>query len=255
MGEDADTPGPFMPRADKSPALPAMPAFLDGMRAAATSALSIVLFGTYVGIGALAHDYGFSLPWLALSTALVWAGPAQVILLSALGTGASLFEAALAVGLSGMRLLPMVVSLLPLIRGPQTRTRELLIPAHLTAISMWVECLRYLPTMPRERRIAFCNGIGTGFLLAAEIGGVAGFYLAASLPRLLSATLLFLTPMSFLISTVRNAKLVVDRLALVFGFVIGPLLAYFAVDLDLMWTGLVGGSLAYGIYRLRGAPR
>jgi hypothetical protein len=120
---------------------------------------------------------------------------------------------------------------------------------------MWVESLRFLPGMGRERRIAFCNGIGLGFLLAAEIGGMAGFYLAASLPRLLSATLLFLTPMSFLISTVRNAKLRVDQLALVFGFVIGPLLAYLAVDLDLMWTGLLGGSLAYGIHRLRGARR
>jgi predicted branched-subunit amino acid permease len=116
-----------MTDAPNSPTPPAAPAFIDGMRAAATSALSLVLVGTYVGIGALAHDYGFSFAWLALATALVWAGPAQVILISALGTGASVFEAAIAVGLSGMRLLPMVVSLLPLIKGSQTRTRELLI--------------------------------------------------------------------------------------------------------------------------------
>ena len=233
----------------------AMPAFLDGMRGAATSALCLVIFGTYVGIGALAHDYGFSPFWLLLSTVLVWAGPAQVILVSALGTGATTFEAALAVGLSGMRLLPMVVSLLPLIKRPQIRTRELLLPAHLTAISMWVEALRLLPSQPRERRIAFCNGLGIGFLLAAEGGGVAGFYLAASLPLLLTAGLLFLTPMSFLISTARNAKLAVDRLALVFGFIVGPLLVYRQVDLDLMWTGLIGGSMAYGVHRLRDVLR
>ena len=49
----------------------------------------LVLIGTYVGIGALAHDYGFSLGWALLSTLLVWAGPAQVILVSALGSGAT----------------------------------------------------------------------------------------------------------------------------------------------------------------------
>ena len=53
--------------------------FLAGWRAAWTSVFSLVLIGAYVGIGALAHDYGFSLAWVAISTVLVWAGPAQVI--------------------------------------------------------------------------------------------------------------------------------------------------------------------------------
>ena len=38
------------------------------------------------------------------STVLMWAGPAQVILISALGTGAAAIETALAVGLSSVRL-------------------------------------------------------------------------------------------------------------------------------------------------------
>ncbi len=96
--------------------------YLAGMRAALTSVFSLVLVGTYVGIGALAHDYGFSLVWVMLSTVLLWAGPAQVIMISALGTGGALIEVALAIGLSGVRFLPMVVSLLPLMRGPRTRT-------------------------------------------------------------------------------------------------------------------------------------
>ena len=44
----------------------------------------MVIVGTYVGIGALAHDYGFSLPWVMLATVLIWAAPAQVLLISAL---------------------------------------------------------------------------------------------------------------------------------------------------------------------------
>jgi predicted branched-subunit amino acid permease len=185
-----------------------------------------------------------------LSTLLIWAGPAQVILLSALGTGATSLEAAVAVALSGVRLLPMVVSLLALIKQPKTRARELILPAHLTAVSMWVEALRLIPALPRDRRIAFSNGLGLGFMAAAHVGSVAGFYLAASLPALLNAGLLFLTPMSFLLSTARNSKILVDRSALALGLVIGPLLAYENVSLDLMWTGVLAGSLAYGIDRL-----
>ena len=69
-----------------------MSAFLAGFRATWTSVFSYVLFGTYLGIGALAHDFGFSVTWAFFSTILVWAGPAQVILISALGAGASHIE-------------------------------------------------------------------------------------------------------------------------------------------------------------------
>jgi predicted branched-subunit amino acid permease len=225
--------------------------FFDGMRAAWLSVFTLVLVGTYVGIAALARDYGFSLPWLMVSTALIWAGPAQVILISALGTGTAPLAVALAVGLSGVRLLPMVVALLPLLRQPHTRLRDLLTPAHFTAASMWVESLRLLPAMPRQRRLAFCNGLSIGYMISGQVGCLVGFYLAASLPRLLTAALLFLTPMSFLVSTVRNSRTLVDRLALGLGLVVGPVLAYSQVALDLLWTGLIAGSVAYAVHWLR----
>ena len=230
-------------------------AFFAGARASWTSVFTLVLIGTYMGIGALAHDYGFSLGWVLLSTVLVWAGPAQVIIISALGAGATPLEVALAVGLSGVRFLPMVMSLLPLIRGPQTRFRHLVLPAHLTAASLWIESFRLLPLVPRERRLPFCNGLGCGFMVAGQAGAVIGFYLAGSLPRLLSAALLFLTPMSFLVSNARNSRLLADRLALGLGLAVGPLLAYAQVGLDLMWTGIIAGSAAYGVHRLRQALR
>jgi predicted branched-subunit amino acid permease len=176
-----------------------------------------------------------------------------VILVSALGAGAAPFETALAVGVSSARLLPMVISLLPLIRRPQTPYRALILPAHLTAVTMWIESLRLLPRLPREARIPFANGVGLGFMAAAQAGTLIGYYLATSLPPLLTAGLLFLTPISFLISTTRNCRLMSDWLALAFGLVLGPLLAAWQVGLDLLWTGIVAGSLAYGIHRLREA--
>jgi predicted branched-subunit amino acid permease len=230
-------------------------AFADGLRAASVSVFMIVLVGSYISIGALAHDLGFTLPWTVLTTLLVWAAPAQVILISSLGAGTPPFEAGLAVGLSGMRLLPMVVALLPVLRSAKTRTVQLLLPAHFTAVSMWIEALRLAPGVPRENRIAFANGLATGLVLAAASATVVGFYLAGVLPPLLVAALLFLTPMSFLTSAWRNSRLLSDRAAFLVGVVMGPLLAYEQVGLDLLWTGLVGGSAAYGLHRLREALR
>jgi predicted branched-subunit amino acid permease len=230
-------------------------AWLGGMRSAWLSVFAYVLFGTYIGIGALAYDFNFSLTWVTLSTLLVWAGPAQVILISTLGGGAQLIEVAVAVGLSGVRLLPMVVSLMPLLRGPQTRAYQLLLPAHFTAVSMWVESMRLAPLMPAERRIPFCNGIACGYMMSAMIATVAGYYLAARLPELLTAALLFLTPMSFLVSIARNSSMLVDRLALILGLVIGPILAYRAIELDVMWAGIAGGTIAYIAHRVRESLR
>jgi predicted branched-subunit amino acid permease len=223
------------------------------VKSALTSVFFIVLAGTYIGMGALAHGFGLTSSWLALSTVLVWAAPAQVILISSLGVGAPLIEVAIAVSLSAVRLFPMVVAMLPLLRGERTRLRDLLLPAHFTSVSMWVESLRLLPGVPREHRIAFCNGLSVGYMGTAASFGFVGFYLAAELPPLLAGGLLFLTPMSFLMSTARNAKAMMDQLALVLGLVLGTILTATQVQLDLMWTGVGGGTLAYLVHRLREA--
>ncbi len=238
-----------------TPELTTGAAFLAGIRAAWSSVFAYVLFGTYIGIGALAHDFGFSVIWAMISTVLVWAGPAQVILISGLGAGSAHLEVAIAISLSGVRLLPMVVSLLPVIKAPGTRTHQLMLPAHFTAISMWVEALRLAPKLPRERRIPFCNGIGVGLLMSATTATAVGYGLAARLPELLTAALLFLTPMSFLVSTARNARMLVDRLALALGFVVGPALTAMKVEFDILWTGIIAGSLAYVAHRVREAMR
>jgi predicted branched-subunit amino acid permease len=228
--------------------------FLDGIGAAVRSVFFYVLIGNYVGMGALAHEVGFSFWWMALSTVLVWAAPAQVILLFTLNT-ASLWEVALAVTLSSVRFLPMVAALLPTMRRPGVRQRDLLLPMHLTAVSVWVEGMRLLPLMAVERRIAFYNGLGTGLISGAVIGGAIGFLLAARLPPLLAAGLLFFTPMAILMSSARNARTLIDGLAFGLGLVVAPVMAAQKIGLDLMWTGLIAGSVAYAVHRVREAKR
>ena len=238
----------------RSPLQLARSSFLNGLLAAFKSVFFYVLLGNYIGISALAYEFGFSLSWMLLCTVLIWAAPAQVILVSTLTT-ATLLEVALAVGLSSARFLPMVAALIPTLKAEHTRQVHLLLPSHLTAISVWVEGMRMLPQLPREQRVAFYNGLGTGLLSAAVLGSLIGYALAARLPPVLATTLLFFTPMAILMSSARNNQTLIDRLAFGLGLVIGPLLAAQKVKLDLMWTGIIAGTAAYAVHRLREALR
>jgi predicted branched-subunit amino acid permease len=230
-------------------------AYFAGMLAAWTSVFCPVIGGTYVGLGALAHDFGLSLLWMTISTMVIWAGPAQLVLMSAFAGGAALIEIAIGVSLTGLRLLPMVVALLPLLRPGAKSGRDFILPTHFTSISMWVESFRLLPSIAPAFRIPFCNGLSSGFMSIAMLCGAVGYHLAAGLPPLLAAGLSCLTPLSFLVSSARNCKQLLDYAAFIFGVVLGPLLAWYQVGLDLMWSGIIGGVAAYGIHRVREATR
>lgn len=227
--------------------------FQYGVYNALTSVLAAALFANFIGVGALAHDAGFSLGWSLASTAFVWAAPAQIILISSVHAGASLLEAAIAVTLSAVRLLPMVIGLLPMMRTPKTRTRDLLLPAHFTAVTFWVESYRLLVAVPRERRIVFANGLGSGFIFISLIATATGHILAGKLPPLFAAGVLALTPLVFLLSTAHNGRSFVDRVGLVTGLVLYPLIAiFFHTGVDILVSGLSAGTITYLLYRWRG---
>jgi predicted branched-subunit amino acid permease len=211
------------------------------------------MFGTFLGYGALCHGLGFSLTWSLVSTALVWAGPAQLIMVTAIASGASAIEGAIAVSLTGLRLLPMVAGLLPSLRTPKTPFWQMLLPAHFTAASTWVEALRLTPHVPREHRISYYNGLGTMLTMFSLVATALGFLLASELPQVLAAAVLFLTPMSFLVGTYSNAKMLIDKLALGLGLVATPLFALAKFDLALLVGGLAAGTIAYAVDRWRRA--
>jgi predicted branched-subunit amino acid permease len=213
--------------------------------------MTLVLFATYLGIGALAHGSHFSLAWALASTIFVWAGPAQIILISTLGSGATIVQAAIAVTVSAVRLFPMVVSVLPLFRSPNTKRRHLILVAHLTAVTLWVECFRFLPQVPRDRRIAFIHGLGGGLVCVCLTATTVGYTLAANLSDLLAAGILMLTPLAFTYSTARNSRELADIVALVLGLLFFPLAAMLDSGLDILVSGVTAGTVAYGVHRWR----
>ena len=186
-----------------------------------------------------------------LSTALQWAGPAQIILVTGMGAGAAMFETAVAVCLSSVRLLPIVVALMPVVKSERTRPWQLIVPAHFMAISVWIESMRMAPSLSRDQRVPFCNGVGITLLGIGVVFTAVGYTIQALLPAIFAAGAMFMTPISFLVSAARNARLLLDKLALGLGLVLGPAFAYSKVEFDLLWAGIIAGTAAYAVHRMQ----
>ncbi|MGL4324614.1 MAG: AzlC family ABC transporter permease [Beijerinckiaceae bacterium] len=203
-----------------------------------------------MGIGPMARDIGFPALAAILSTLLMWAGPAQMIFFGMLSAGASLTAVAIAVTLSAIRLLPMAVSIIPLLRHSKPSHGTLIYVSHLVAVTAWVEGIRRLPSMPPEERLPYFLGFGTACMVLATIFTGLGYFLAGTVPLTVGAALLFMSPAFFIVSLVGGAKFKGDWFAVGAGFCMAPLFQYlFGRGSALFLTGLIGGTLAFLLRR------
>ncbi|MGV6873130.1 AzlC family ABC transporter permease [Pseudochelatococcus sp. B33] len=212
-----------------------------------------------LGVGSLAHDLGFPFWAAVLSTPLIWAGPAQFVLFGSLASGAGLVAVAVAVSLTSMRLLPMGLSLLPLMEQPRRNLAMRLLLAHYTVVVTWTEGQRRLPALAPERRAPYYLGFANTAVLLATLLTALGFVMSAAVPPVLAAALLFLTPLFFSLSLLAGTRSTADGLAVGLGVLLMPVATpLVGPDLDLLAVGLLGGSLAYLARRAgqsRGAGR
>lgn len=211
----------------------------------------LILSSAFIGFAGLAKAAGLTLWQTVFMVGIVWALPAKVVLIGAILSGSSVFAAAFAVALSSVRLMPMVVALVPEMRGPKTRRWVLYALSHCVAVTSWVLAMHQLPQVPRSMRTAYYAGLGVTLVVANMILTGVVFLLADSLPRPVMAGLLLLTPIYFLTSLWGSARERASHYAMVLGIVLGPLVHVWAPQFDLLIAGLVGGVGAYLLHRLR----
>jgi len=210
----------------------------------------IILVAGAAGFGALARDAGLSLGNAVFMMAAFFALPAQVVLMDQLARGGSILAGAFAVALTAIRLLPMTVALMPLLKGDKSTWRQVL-AVHFIAVTAWIEGMRRLPARPEPERLTYFIGLGSGFLLTTLVGAAFGYELAGSVPPILSAALLFMTPVYFFLSLIATARNQVDYMALVLGSLLGPVFYILVPGFDLLLGGVIGGTLAYFAGRFR----
>lgn len=226
------------------PVLTTTRAFALGARDALGIPL-LVLMATFAGYAGLAREAGMTLPLTLYMTAFIWALPAMVVLIAQIASGASLIAAFVAVALSSVRLTPMVVALLPELKGRRTRKATLFLMANFIAVTSWVIGMERARTVPREARAAWFLGV-EATLVGANLIVVAMVYLAsAGLPPLANGVLAFLMPVYFLASLWSSARDRSAHVALAAGLVVGPAMHALAPSFDLFAAGLAGGVAGY----------
>lgn len=238
------------PRDGAPPAGARRRAFLAGVRVG-LSVPAAVLFATAIGFGALARDGGFSFWQTMFITGTMFAMPNQVMLVDQLSRNETIATAALAVALTAMRLLPMTVTLMPLLERPRRRLSLDLVAAHFVAITTWLEGNRHLPGKPGHERLPFFLGIGATIVGAMVIATAIGYLIAGRMPLLITIALLFTTPVYFFLSLIATSRTRLDVIAILAGGALVPVMHVVVPGYDLLATGIVGGTAAFVLGRGR----
>lgn len=209
----------------------------------------IVLMVTFFTFGTFLASYDYPLIVGVGLTLTTFAVPSQIILIDELSRGTSIVAATIAASLTAVRLLPMTMSLLPLLRGKDTPQWQLYALSHFNSATIWLQSLETLPKMPRAERATFYLGLCIALSLLTTLTTIAGFYAAHLLPPTLLAAALLITPVYFFLSLFGTARVMADRLAFLFGTLLTfPLMAY-APEFALVGAGVAGGTVAYAIGR------
>ena len=220
-------------------------AVMRGARDALSLPAPMVAAGL-LSIGPLAHAVGYPFAAAVASTLFVWAGPAQVLFFGGIAAGLSPLGIALAVGLSSVRFLPMVISMLPLLRRPGQSLPELLWLSHFTTVTTWSEGLRRLPALEPQDRVPYYLGFGHACVLLSAFATGVGYVMTGHSPPPVAAALLFLSPLFFTVSIAAGARGLADAAAISLGFLLQPIAQrLIGPELDLLFVGLFGGTAAF----------
>ena len=223
--------------------------FLKGARHVA-SLPALILIMSFIGFAALTVEAGLTV-WQAMFLGLsTWALPSAVVVAGAIINDVPFYATVIAVTLASIRLLPMTMALVPIMKSDKTKLTSLLFAAYFMAVTSWVFAMNKLPEIPRPNRVSFF--LGFALTLATTVTIVLGIAhsLVPNLPAPIAAALIFLTPIYFLLSMTQAARIAPEYLAIGFGLVLGPIFHLITPDTDLLWCGLIGGTLSYGIGRL-----
>jgi predicted branched-subunit amino acid permease len=218
-------------------------------RKALLDALSLpafILFFTMMGFGSLARGAGFSAEMAALASLLIWGLPGQLAMVELTRTGQGMIAIVFACSLANARFLPMVVSFMPTLARGQASLPRMLLDAQLLSINSWAMCMREFPRVEPAYRHRYYVTFASSILLAAIAGTLLGYHSAVLLPAALVLGLIFVSPLFFalVLSAVPGRA---ERISMLLGCATIPLAHALWPAVDLLITGVVGGSLGFAL--------
>ena len=211
---------------------------------------AIALGASFIAIGALLKNLGFSIQESVFSTFLTYALPGSLVMAETMIIGGSLLNIFFAVWLVNSRLYPMTVSLMPLMMHKNQPKWKYYFSCHFIAVSAWLIMKSNYKNIEKKHRIDFWIGIGSATWSTAVIGTFIGFYASDYLDKNIMIGLAILNPIYFLCMMVGAMKTIQIGASVILGLLLGPIFYFLSPEWSILLGGLVGGTIAYFVGEL-----
>jgi predicted branched-subunit amino acid permease len=208
---------------------------------------AIALGASFIAIGALLKNVGFTIQESIFSTFLTYALPGSLVMAESMLIGASLINIFIAVWLVNARLYPMTVSLMPLLMHESQPRWKYYLSCHFIAVSSWLIMKDNYTVIKKENRIDFWIGIGTATWFVAITSTIIGYVASEYLNKDILIGLAIINPIYFTCMMVGAMKTVQISLSVILGAILGPMFYFLSSEWSILFGGFVAGTIAYFI--------
>ena len=206
---------------------------------------AIALGVSFLAIGALLKNVGFTIQESIFSTFLTYALPGSLVMAESMLIGASLINIFIAVWLVNARLYPMTVSLMPLLIHESQPRWKYYLSCHFIAVSSWLIMKDNYESIEKENRIDFWIGIGTATWLVAIVSTIIGYIASEHLNKDILLGLAIVNPIYFICMMVGAMKTLQISLSVILGTILGPVFYFISSEWSILFGGFVAGTIAF----------
>ena len=206
---------------------------------------AIALGASFIAIGALLKNLGFSIQESIFSTFLTYALPGSLVMAESMFIGASLINIFVAVWLVNARLYPMTVALMPLLMHEDQPKWKYYLSCHFIAVSSWLIMKEKYKKIEKENRIDFWIGIGTATWSVAIVSTVIGYIASDFLNKDILIGLAIINPVYFICMMLGAMETVQISCSIILGTILGPTFYFISPEWCILYGGFVAGTIAY----------
>ncbi len=206
---------------------------------------AIALGASFIAIGALLKNLGFTIQESILSTLLTYALPGSLVMAESLFIGASFLNIFLAVWLVNARLYPMTVSLMTLVIYKNQPRWKYYLSCHFVAVSSWLIMKNNYEKIEKEKRIDFWIGVGTSTWLIGIFSTAIGYISADYLNKDIMIGLAIVNPIYFMCAMIGVMKTKSISIAIILGAILGPCFYLLSQEWCILFGGVVSGTIAF----------
>ena len=208
---------------------------------------ALALGASFLAIGALLKDIGFNVQQSFFSTFFTYALPGQLVMAESFFVGASLINIFVAVWLVNVRLYPMSVSLIPLLKDKSQPRWKYYLSCHFLAVSSWLIMKNRYQSIDQKYRIDFWIGIGIGTWGTAIFSTLVGYFLSDYLNKDMMIGLAIVNPIYFMCMMIGAMKTIQIIFSVILGAILGPVFYFVSPEWCILYGGIVAGTIAYFI--------